>query len=56
MKTVIVLLVVLALGAGLYTLAAGGVGGLVGAARKKADGNDDPFDVPPGRRGAPGSD
>ena len=35
MKTLLVLLVVLLVAGGLYTLVAGGVGGLVGAARSK---------------------
>ena len=54
MKMLFVLLVVLALGAGLYTLVAGGVGGLVGAGRSRAKGKDDPFDGPTDLRRAPG--
>jgi len=46
MKTILVLLVVLLVAGGLYTLVAGGVGGLVGAGRSKAKGKDDPFDGP----------
>jgi hypothetical protein len=54
MKTLLVLLVVLVVAGGLYTLVAGGVGGLVGAGRSKASGDDDPFDGPTDLRRAPG--
>lgn len=52
MKTILVLLVVLLVAGGLYTLVAGGVGGLVGAARSK-DGDGD-GDAATDTRRAPG--
>ena len=54
MKALFVLFVVIAVAAGLYTLVAAGVGGLVGAGRSRAEGDDDPFDGPTDTRRAPG--
>ncbi len=52
MKALLVLLVVLVVAGGLYTLVAGGVGGLVGAARSKDKGGDG--DAATDTRRAPG--
>jgi hypothetical protein len=54
MRTLLIVLLVVVVAGGLYALAAGGVAGLVGGARSKAKGDEDPLGEPPARRRAPG--
>jgi hypothetical protein len=48
MRALLLIVVVLLLGAGLYALTTVGIGGLLSAGRAKADGDEKPFDPPPG--------
>ena len=54
MKALLVVLLVVLVAGGLYGLAAGGVGALVGLGRRRAEGEERPFDQRVGGRRAPG--